>query len=137
MFGLNVGIFIGQNNNILYIIMQTYLDLLPHDITNIIDWYVIEIYQREEREKMCEVVSEIRYLWMGALWGAGMPDSTLIPNLYINDIPVYHFLHSKKQQILSIYIRDEGIITFIKPGLYKEIIRRGQVTEDFKKHNYL
>jgi len=114
--------------------METYMDILPTDITNMIYDYVLESYQCGERENMKNVVSEIRYLWIGTLWGAGMPDSSLIPNLYINEIPVYHFLHSRKQQILSIYLRDEGMISFIKPGLYKEIRIRGQVTSDFKKH---
>ena len=59
--------------------MITYLDFLPYELNDMIDSFVLQLYQNEQREKQRILNNEIDAHWQSVLWCAGFNNNLFHP----------------------------------------------------------
>ena len=96
--------------------MITYLDFLPYELNEMIDSFVLQLYQNEQREKQRILNKELNSLWLYALWGSGFNNNAIIKDLYQNN----KFNNNDKPRYyrLSNIVKNSHAIKFVSPSLY-------------------
>ena len=96
---------------------MNYLDLLPNELIEIINSFVLELYKDEQREKQRILNKEIDIHWQSVLWCAGFNNNLLIDNIYINGI----FNNEIQFTWLIIVCKDTYNMKYIKPSFLKHL----------------
>tara|TARA_B100000073_G_C23713321_1_gene565020 strand:- start:318 stop:626 length:309 start_codon:yes stop_codon:yes gene_type:complete len=94
---------------------MNYLDLLPYDISEFINSLVLELYQKEQREKQSILNREIEIHWQSTLWCAGFNNNLLIDDIYINK----KFNNDITFPALVNICKNISSINYIKPSFIK------------------
>lgn len=101
---------------------MNYLDLLPYDITNLINCLVLDLYQKEQREKQHILNKEIEIHWQSTLWCAGFNNNLLIDEIYTNK----KFNNNIKFPALVNVCKNISSINYIKPSFIKHLCNNSE-----------
>lgn len=89
---------------------MNYLDILPNELLEHINNFVLLLYQNDHRNKFKFVVNELNDQWLWVLWNA---DIYVSSNNFYNILP---FESERKKKIIK-YMKTQDNMRYIKPSL--------------------